>query len=80
MLLREYEAARKAENLGVTAMCDVLKRVFSTDVDGTARRGGVGSLPLPLLDALRNAGMGVLNEAAPVKRLLARFAMGAKLF
>ena len=60
--LRRYERWRKAENLPAMALMDGLKRLFSNDD--------------PALSWLRRAGLGLVDRATPLKRVLIERAMG----
>lgn len=60
--LRQYERARKGENLAVLGLMDLFKRLFSND-----------NLPLTLV---RNGGLNLVNAIGPLKGILARRAMG----
>lgn len=60
--LRRYERARKGGNLGMLAVMDLFKRVFSNEI-----------VPLQLL---RNLGLSLVDQAGPVKDLIMRRAMG----
>jgi 2-polyprenyl-6-methoxyphenol hydroxylase-like FAD-dependent oxidoreductase len=60
--LRRYERWRKAENLPAMILMDWLKRLFSNDD--------------PSLSWLRSRGLGFVDRAAPVKRVLIERAMG----
>ena len=62
-VLGRYEAERRAENLGMAAALDGLKRVFAWQ-----------SAPLALA---RNLGLAAVNGAGPVKDLIMRYAMGS---
>ncbi|MDH5691925.1 MAG: UbiH/UbiF/VisC/COQ6 family ubiquinone biosynthesis hydroxylase [Gammaproteobacteria bacterium] len=62
VLLRQYERARKGENLGMMGVMDGFKRLFSNDQAA--------------LSGLRNFGLGLTNKAGPVKNLIMRKAMG----
>jgi 2-octaprenylphenol hydroxylase len=60
--LRRYERWRKAENLPAMILMDWLKRLFSNDD--------------PSLSWLRSRGLGFVDRAGPVKRILIERAMG----
>ena len=60
--LRRYERARMGDNVIMQGAMDGFKRLFSNQV-----------LPLRLL---RNLGLGMVDHAAPVKRMIARQALG----
>lgn len=60
--LRKYERSRKGDNIAMQAAMDLFKRLFSNDI-----------LPLKVT---RNLGMGLADNLTPVKRLLARNALG----
>lgn len=60
--LRRYERGRKGNNLEMLALMDLFKRVFSN-------RNKV-------LTALRNLGLNLADASGPLKRILARRAMG----
>ena len=60
--LQRYERARKAENLDMLAITDVLNRAFALDLPGWRR--------------LLSLGMRTVNRAAPIKQLLASRAAG----
>ena len=62
-VLGRYEAERRAENVGMAAALDGLKRVFAWQ-----------SAPLALA---RNLGLAAVNGAGPVKDLIMRYAMGS---
>ncbi len=57
-----YERPRQAANVAMMGALDSLKRVF-----------GVQAAPIA---AIRSAGLGLLNAAAPVKNSIMRYAMG----
>ena len=78
LLLRTYEEERKGANLTMSAVCDVTKRLFSTPppAPGSAAAELLHASPEALA---RNLGMEVLNETPPLKRLVAKVAMGGKL-
>jgi 2-polyprenyl-6-methoxyphenol hydroxylase-like FAD-dependent oxidoreductase len=78
LLLRTYEEERKGANLAMSAVCDVTKRLFSTTppAPGSAAAELLHASPEALA---RNLGMEVLNETPPLKRLVAKVAMGGKL-
>jgi 2-octaprenylphenol hydroxylase len=61
-LLRRYERARKAENLGMVALTGGFKYLFG--------------MTSPLVRSLRRAGLGVADAAGPLKRALIRRASG----
>ncbi|CAM9939624.1 unnamed protein product [Scytosiphon promiscuus] len=61
-LLGRYEEERKTEALVMMGALDVLHRLFGSDARAVA--------------AVRSAGLSALNAAGPVKRRLARHAMG----
>lgn len=60
--LRRYERWRKAENLPAMVLMDGLKRLFSNDD--------------PTLSWLRRTGLGLVDWATPLKRVLIERAMG----
>ena len=60
--LRRYERWRKAENLPAMVLMDWLKRLFSNDD--------------PSLSWVRSRGLGLVDRAAPAKRVLIERAMG----
>ena len=60
--LERYERWRKPDNMMMIAVTDGLNRLFSNDI-------------APLRHA-RDAGLAVVNQAAPLKRVLMRHAMG----
>lgn len=62
--LRRYQRRRKPENLAVMAAMEGFKRLFASDQAA--------------LRLLRNLGMNRFNGLAPLKRLLARQAMGLR--
>ena len=61
-MLQRYERQRQAGNLEVLALTDGLYRMFK--------------LRTPGWDALRELGMSLAGRIDPIKRLLARRAMG----
>lgn len=61
-LLRRYERWRKGDNLMTMAVMDGFKRLFGTQASPVRW--------------LRNAGLGLVNQAGPVKRLIVEQAMG----
>jgi 2-octaprenylphenol hydroxylase len=61
-LLRRYERARKADDLGTVALTGAFRYVFSNR--------------LPVVRELRNLGLDLTNHVAPLKRLLMRRANG----
>jgi 2-octaprenylphenol hydroxylase len=61
-VLREYERWRKGENIAMQASMDAFKRLFSNSN--------------PLLGWLRNSGLGLVNNMAPLKNRIMRQAMG----
>ncbi|CAM9771712.1 unnamed protein product [Pylaiella littoralis] len=61
-LLGRYEEERKTEALVMMGALDVLHRLFGSDARAVA--------------AVRSAGLSALNAAGPIKRRLARHAMG----
>ncbi|CAM9931588.1 unnamed protein product [Ectocarpus sp. 12 AP-2014] len=63
-LLGRYEEERKTEALVMMGALDVLHRLFGSDTRAVA--------------AARSAGLSALNAAGPLKRRLARHAMGGK--
>ncbi|CAN0382662.1 unnamed protein product [Ectocarpus sp. 12 AP-2014] len=63
-LLGRYEEERKTEALVMMGALDVLHRLFGSDARAVA--------------AARSAGLSALNAAGPLKRRLARHAMGGK--
>ncbi|CAB1116372.1 unnamed protein product [Ectocarpus sp. CCAP 1310/34] len=63
-LLGHYEQDRKTEALVMMGALDVLHRLFGSDARAVA--------------AARSAGLSALNAAGPLKRRLARHAMGGK--
>jgi len=60
--LRQYQRARKADNLLMMASMDAFKRLFSNDN--------------PLLSRIRNTGLALADAASPLKHQLMRQAMG----
>jgi 2-octaprenyl-6-methoxyphenol hydroxylase len=62
-VLADYQRWRRFDTMLLIAVTDSLNRLFSNDV-----------APIRLL---RDAGLGIVNRMAPVKRLLMRHAMGA---
>lgn len=61
-VLRRYERWRRADNLPMLAAVDSFQRMFDTQQ--------------PLLQWLRQTGMGMLNTVVPVKNLIIDYAMG----
>ncbi len=61
-VLRRYERARKGDNLATMLAMDGFKHLFAS--------------PVPPVRWLRNAGLDLVDAAAPVKRLIMRAAMG----
>lgn len=63
-VLRRYERWRKGDNLATMAVMDGFKRLF-----------GAQALPLRVL---RNAGLGMVDRATPLKRAIIEHAMGLR--
>jgi 2-polyprenylphenol 6-hydroxylase len=62
-LLARYQRARKEETLLMQSTTDGLRRLFKTSLPGAK--------------PLRNFGLGLTNQLAPVKSVLVRYALGA---
>jgi ubiquinone biosynthesis monooxygenase Coq6 len=62
-LLQRYDRERRSKNLGMLGGLDALHRLFGA---------GAGSAA----ELARNAGMAAINAAPPVKRMIAKVAMG----
>ena len=60
--LERYERWRRFDNLSLLAVTDVLNRLFSND--------------LPPVRLVRDLGLGLVDQIAPLKRLFMRHAMG----
>ncbi len=60
--LARYERWRRADNLVMAGVTDVLNRLFSNDIAP--------------VKAMRDVGLGLINRLPPVKRLFMRHAMG----
>lgn len=61
-LLQHYQRWRRFDNTALMVVTDVLNRLFSNDV--------------PLIRAVRDLGIGIVNELPPLRRLFMRHAMG----
>ena len=64
-MLEAYQRARRVDATAMAAVTDGLNRLFSNDI--------------PPLRAVREAGLGLVNAIAPLRRLLATAAAGASL-
>jgi len=60
--LARYERWRRADNLLMAMACDMLNRLFSTD--------------MPPVRLARDVGLSIVNRLRPVKKILMRHAMG----